>query len=562
MLVAATVVLYLVAAPLVLLLVSSVKATGEHLPFEAGPLTLNNYATVFLDVRTYVILGNTALFAVGVLAEGFALALIFAWLVDRTNLPLRNVVFALVLVPMAIPGMLAAIGWILLLGPGAGVINVALRGLLGLSGNQGPISILTLGGMIFVEGLRMVPTMFLMLTAALRMMDPSLEEQSRVAGRGPFATARHVTFPVMLPALLAAFIYFAIATAESFEVPGVLGFSAGVTVFSTQIFWATHPDPGLPDYGLASTLSLVLLGAAILMLSAYFRLTRHAERYRTITGRGYRPRTVDLGVWRYPALAGALVYLIVAVVLPFLVLFWGSLFPFFQAPSAASLARASFRAYASALNYPGVGLAVTNTLILALTAATVTVGLVTLTSSAVVHTKLPGRRLLDVLTFLPQAVPGVVVGLAVLLVYLSFPNPLYGTIWVVAIGVTTKYLAFSSRTIQAAYVQIHQELIEAAQVCGSPWQMTLRRVTAPLVAPALVNAWIWTFVHGMRDLTIPLMLSTPQNVVVSTLIWNLWDGGHVPETCVLAVGLIVLLGTVTFTARILVERRTARYAQL
>jgi iron(III) transport system permease protein len=551
------VVAYLVGAPLVLLAVSSVKSTKDLLPFENSPWTLANYAQVFGSVETYQLLGNTFVFAAGAIAVGFSFALAFAWLVDRTDLPLRNLVFTLLLVPMAIPGLLAAIGWILLLGPGAGLVNVALRGVLGLpAGTQGPLDVFSLWGMIGVEGLRMVPTMFLMFTAALRVMDPALEEQARVSGAAPARMVRCITLPLLLPALLAALMYFAIASIESFEVPGVLGFTAGVRVFSTQIFWATHPDPGLPDYGLASTLSSILVALALVMMWIYFRVTRRAERFVTVTGRGYRPKRVALGAWRTPALAMVALYLGISVVLPFGVLVWSSLLPFFQPPGPDAFATVSLAAYARVAAYPGIARVIVNTLVVSVSAATVAVALVTLTSWMTVRARLRGARALDVLTFVPLAIPGIVVGLATMLVFLSFPNPIYGTVWIIVVAATTKFLAFAGRSVGAAQLQLHPELEEASHVSGARWALTMRRILVPLLAPSLLNAWLWVFIHAMRELSIPLMLATPDNLVLSTLIWRFWDNGQVRETSVLAVVLVLVLGTVTFASRVTLERRS------
>jgi iron(III) transport system permease protein len=271
---------------------------------------------------------NTVLFTVGSLAVGLPLAITLAWLLERTAIPGRGWISTLILVPMTIPSLLSAIAWIQLLDPRIGLVNVALRGALGLAADTGPFDIYSLTGMCFVQGLRLVPSAYLMIAASFRAMDPSLEEQSAMAGRGVAQTTWKVTLPIMRPALLAALIYYLIVVIESFDIPGLLGFTARVRVLSTAIYWATHSEVGLPDYGLASALGAIVLVMALLLMWAYHRLTAHQERFATVTGKGYRPRQIDLRAWKAPALALSALYIFIAVLLPFLVLLWTSVQPF------------------------------------------------------------------------------------------------------------------------------------------------------------------------------------------------------------------------------------------
>src|SRR5512145_69763 len=339
------VVSYLLLVPLIILLYASVKSTEDKLPFEATGTTLANYTTVLTSPSTLPIFLNTFYFTAGSLAIGLPLAVLMAWLLERTAIPARRWIAALILVPMTIPSLLSAIAWIQLLDPRIGLVNVVLRNVFGLPGDTGPFDIYTLYGMCFVQGLRLVPSAFLMIAASFRAMDPSLEEQSAMAGRGVAQTTLRITLPIMRPALLAMLIYYIIVVIESFDIPGLLGFTARVRVLSTAIYWATHSEVGLPDYGLASALGALVLGIALLLMWFYQRLTAHHERFTTITGKGYRPRQINLGAWTAPATALCLVYVALAVVLPFLMLLWTSLQPFYSVPSADSLARVSLEGY-------------------------------------------------------------------------------------------------------------------------------------------------------------------------------------------------------------------------
>lgn len=239
-------VFYLVLGPLAIALLTTFKKR-DTLPFEPGPFTLENYAEVFLDPATWTLMVNTLVFAGGSLILGMSLAIILGWLVERSDIPHRELFFSLIVAPMAIPGMMAAIAWIFLLHPKIGLFNLLLRGGLDLPMMDGPFNIYTLWGMIFIEGFRMVPTIFLMTSGSFRSMDPALEEASLVAGKSRLVTSLKITLPLIWPAILAALLYFLIVAMEVFEIPGVLGMNAGIHVFSTRIYWAVHP----PQWGSA-----------------------------------------------------------------------------------------------------------------------------------------------------------------------------------------------------------------------------------------------------------------------------------------------------------------------
>ncbi|HUK40697.1 MAG TPA: hypothetical protein VLX11_06635, partial [Candidatus Acidoferrales bacterium] len=428
------VVSYLVIVPLITLLYASVRSTEDKLPFETTTTTLANYALVFSSPATPTLLLNTLFFTVGSLAVGLPLAIIFAWLLERTAIPGRGWIASLILVPMTIPSLLSAIAWVQLLDPRIGWINVVLRSLLRLSADAGPLDIYSLGGMCFVQGLRLVPSAYLMIAASFRAMDPSLEEQSAMAGKGITQTTLRVTLPIVRPALLAALIYYVIVVVESFDIPGLLGFTARVRVLSTAIYWATHSEVGLPDYGLASALGTVILVMALILMWLYHRLTVHQERFATITGKGYRPRQIDLGRWTLPALSLSMIYVIVAVVLPFVMLLWTSVQPFYVPPSMESLQRATLEGYMNIWRDGSVARSIWNTVVLALVTAVATMVLSVLVSWFVVRRRQNSgglTRYLATVSFLPQGVPSIVIGLALIFVYIRFPIPIYGTLWII-----------------------------------------------------------------------------------------------------------------------------------
>lgn len=553
------VVFYLVLGPLATVILSSIKASKDRLPFEATPFSLNNYVEAYLDPTTYQLLLNTAIFAGGSLIFGITLAVFFAWLVERTDMPGRNLVYTLMLLPMAMPGLLTSMGWVLLLSPRIGFINVFLRTLFGLPGPEGPFNIYTLWGMIFVSGLSVVPTSFLMIVGAFRNMDPALEEASAVSGFGVFSTLRRITLPLMLPAILSTVIYFFILVIEMFEVPLVIGTTAGIRVFSTSIYYAIHPDSGLANYGMASTLAMIVLVLSVVLIYVYGRMTKRAEQFATITGKGYRPRLIKLGPWKYMGLASISLFLILKVIFPFIILLWGSLRPYYSPPSLKSLSGVSFDVYRTLWTYPGLGQAAFNTLIIGVATGILVMLLSSIVSWIVVRTHTVYSRALAVVSFLPVAIPGVVIGLAVMILYLFVPIPIYGTVWIIVVALSTRYIAFGVRTMSAALMQIHKELEEASALSSASWGKTFWRVSVPLLLPSIMNGWLWVLLHASRDTAIVFMLAIIKNRVLANILWTAWSQGEVPTACALGVSLMLFLGLAVFAGRYFVTRRIPVY---
>ena len=225
--------LWLILAPLVLLLLFSFRHGN---PWQPGSLTLQNYVDAYANPQTYTMLWNTAVLALASTFISLSIAVFFAFLTERTDMPLRNVAWGLMLVPMAVPGLLFGVSWTFLLSPKIGLINAWLRSLLGLFGiemSEGPLNIFSLWGMVFLEGIRGVTTIFLMVVGAFRAMDPNLEEASRVAGATDRTTFRRIFVPLLTPALFAAAIYSFMTSLESLEIPMIIGLPAGIHVLPT-----------------------------------------------------------------------------------------------------------------------------------------------------------------------------------------------------------------------------------------------------------------------------------------------------------------------------------------
>jgi iron(III) transport system permease protein len=539
------VVFLLVSVPLFFLVLGSFSTAQLPTDFSLDTMGLVNYVKVYSDPGTYELFTNTFIYVAGSVLLGISLAVVLAWLVERTNMPGKVWIYAGVPMTLAVPGMLQAMAWVLLLSPRIGFINKSLQSLFGLE--EAPINVYSLGGMIFLEGLRLVPTAFLMLVPLMRGMDPALEEAAAVSGARPFSTARKITLRLLAPGLVAVMIYQAMTALEVFEIPGILGLPAGIYVFSTKIYAVVRSATFLPVYGQANALAMVYLVIALVTTFFYMRLISRAERFTIITGKGYRPRQIDLGRWRYPAYSLIVLYLFLAIVLPFLVFVYASFLPFLQAPSLATLPTLTLKNYRFLAQYGEVATALNNTLLMVLITATTTVILSFFVSLVIVRSKFWARKLLDQLAFIPHAIPGIVMGIAFFWVFLKVDFlPIYGTIWAMSIGFTAGFLSYGTRSMNAALLQVHKELEEAAYVSGAPPWRTLWRVFLPLMMPTFVGVWIWVVLHAVRIAGLPLILyEGPQNQVLSILIWNMWDEGYVPA--VAAIGTLLMLSLLLLT---------------
>jgi iron(III) transport system permease protein len=543
--------------PLITLLYASVTAGENVLPFEAHGVTLANYVRAFGDPSLYKILGLTAVFATGSTALGIAIAVFFAWMIERTDVPCRMFFFVAIIAPMAIPNMIYALAWTQLLNPNNGLINDWVHAL----GIEGSFDVFTLPGMILVQGLAIASHSFLLIAAAFRVLDPTWEEQSAIAGKGRFATVRRIVLPALKPALLAAVIFFLVVAMETFDIPGTLGLTSRIHLLSTEIFWATHPEGGgLPDYGLASTLSVLLVAAALILISIYQRQVRHAERFVTIGARGYASRRVALGEWKWPMFALALVIVGFAAVLPILMLVWRSLISFYTPPALQALDTVSLAAYGSLFENFDLATVAANTATVTLVSGFVTVAIASLAAWLMLRADVApnSRRQMRVLAFLPQSVPSIVIGFALVLVFISAPVAIYGTVWIIAFGMIIKYIAYSTGMMSAAQMQIARDLEEASSIAGAGFARTYRRIVLPLLAPALINCLLWVMIHVVRDLSIPLMLYTPESEVIATKVWTLWENGSVPEAAALGVLTVLVLAALLGAGRLalLLWRRT------
>lgn len=549
--------LWVVGAPLFFLISLSLRRGS---PISPGDFTFSNYLTVYLSPLTYPALLNTVIYAGAVSVFGLALATLLAWLIERTNMPARNWAWTMMLLPIAMPGLLSSMAWILLLQPKTGILNLPIRGALSMVGvplDTGPLNIFTLQGMIFVEAIRGSTTLFLMMVGAFRLMDPSLEEAAMVSGASTLRTFRKITMSLMLPAILAAGMYAFLGNLDDFETPLLIGLPAGVYLLPTLIYFTAYQSP---QHGLAAAYTSLFLIITLVMVVVYYRvILRHTGKFTSITGKGFRPRRVALGRWRYPAFGVFVAYAGLTIGIPVLVLVYASLLPVYEVPSLQALAKMSFANYALMLQDDTIIGSLVNTVVMASITATATMVLSFLVSWLVVRQRIKAGVALDALAFVPHSIPTVAIGLALVIFYLHpavrAVLPIYGTVLLMSLALATRFLAFGTRTSNAAMTQVNKELEEAAYLSGATKITTMLRVTLPLLLPTFIAGWIWVAAHSFRNLTIPLMLATPGNQTIATTLYVYWERrADFSLASALGVTLLFGIGTVVFLARQMIAR--------
>ncbi|WP_345250803.1 iron ABC transporter permease [Pigmentiphaga soli] len=539
---------YLVLMPLGFLVWESF-----HTPATASQpavFTLDNYLQTYTDPQTFKLLTNSVTFAVGTSLLAFVIGTALAWMNERTNTPFKSLFFALSIIPLIIPGILFTISWIFLASPKIGIINLVAQRWLGMDSPL--LSVYSMWGMIWVEALQYSPMAFLFMSAAFRSMDPSLEESAMMSGASVPQIVWRVTLKLTWPAIVATILVIFIRSIESFEVPALLGLPVGIYVFTSAIYDAIQQYPS--KIGLGATYSITLL--LITTAGIYFqsRLSSKGGRYSTVTGKGFRPRTMDLGKWRYLTAAIFIAYFFLIVVLPFLVLVWASFQKFYGVPSLDALKNASFDAYRYVLSRPNLLDSMWNSLLLALGSATIIMLVTSVICWIVVKTRIPGRWLLDNLTSMPMVFPGLVLGLALMVFYLEFDVGIYGTMWIMLVAYVTRFLPYGLRYNMTSMLQIHKELEESAQMSGASWSTMFWRVILPLLKPGLFAGWLYIVIVSIRELSSSILLYSPGSEVVAISIWELWENGQYVELSALGVLFILALFVLVMVAQSIGKR--------
>jgi iron(III) transport system permease protein len=466
-----------------------------------------------------------------------------AWMLHRTNMPAREILSALIMIPFFIPEIVMAFAWMGLGSPEVGLLNLLGRWLLNTT--TAVIDIFGPYGIILVAWFCETPILYVFVSTGFLNMDPSLEEAARVAGAGTLKTMMRITFPLVLPSIVSGMILQAIRSLEMFSIPAVLGMPSRFYVLSTQIYSYLARYP--PYYGTAAALSVAML-VMTSMFIIFQRWVMARGRYVTVTGRGYRPSLIDIGKFRSLALGFVFLYFLVSTALPIfaLVLMAFEKFVTFD-PSDMQFTLNNFRWLAT---YPVTLRALENSLFLGLVGAALAILLTTMISLILVRTKAPGRGLLSFLCFMPVSVPSIVLAVGLLLAWLPvrFP-PIYGTIWLLLVAYVTRHLPYGTSAVSSSLLSVHEELEEAGRVSGASWLRTLATVTMPLIKSGLLGGWMLMFIFFFRELSASVLLYATGSEVVSVVIFDLWNEGRIVELSAFSVIMMVIIFVVVVIAQ-------------
>ena len=516
--------------------------------------TLQHWANLF-DPRLWTdVIPNTLIVGLGAVAVALFFAGPMAWLIVRTTIPLKKTLLTCVALVMVLPPFVKSMGWVLLLNERVGIVNRILVGILPIESLS--LSVNNVWGIAWVMGLTLMPTTFFLIAGPMRQMDPAMEEAASICGVSRFKTFFYVTMPLVWPAALAAGIFTFMTAISLFEVPAIIvGLGGGTPVLATEMFFAVYREDGTTiRYGAAGVYAVLMMIPSLVGLYFYFKVINKAHRFSVVTGKGYRPHDVDIGRWKWPALAFIGLFLLCAAVLPLLWLIWISLASF-RLPSLEAMAHLNFQYYDLGYIVSSFGgwEVILNTLLLIFWVCVGVIFFSIMISWVVVRTELKIRRLVDGAAILPHAIPGLAFAFAIFIAVLILQIKtgwiaLVGTLSLLVTANVLNHLSYTTRVTNAALIQVHNELEEAARVCGLSPMKTIFFIVIPLIRPALVFATVWVALRTFRELTMALFLTGTDNKVMAVQVWLLWNEGGLAQAAAGAVvmtigcGILLLIG--------------------
>lgn len=512
--------------PLYQVLVRSVIVNGQ--------LSFQNYAAVFGRTRNYLAIWNSLWVSVVATLLATVIGTFAAFIVQRTDVRFKHLLRFLLILPFAIPPLFAAMGWVQLVGP-VGILSNAYKSLAGV--HSVPWTIYGAVGIIFVLGITKYPFVFITVAGALQRMDASLEEAARTSGASTFRIMRDVTLPLVRPAIIGGALLAFVSCIDNFGIPAVLGLRVQFQVLTTRIYEALT----IPDLPLATAMSMLLVGMAVLAIWALGRFEGRAGEHAIIAGKSIRPQVIALGGGRNWVTLGMFLVVIVIVLLPLFALLVTSLQPYYGAPLTAE--NITGRNYEAVLSSTAARRGIRNSLLLAPLAATILVIVTAPLAFLNVRARLRGAAALDAIGMVPFALPGSVIGVGMILAWSNpaFGPTLYGTLWILLVAYLMRYMAYGLRSARASLVQIHPSLEEAGAASGANRMRTLRDITFPLMRPGMIAAWILIFMSAFNELTVSVLIWSARNETIGVWIFLMQDSGFPGRASALAVAILPII---------------------
>lgn len=518
---------FLVLYPILMLLLGALtNANPVTDGIHAADISLANFITVLGNENVHFALANSLIACTGGTALAVIIGLGFAWVVVRTNTPWKGLIATAGLLPLFAPPLVAGVAWAILGSPRSGLLNTLLAGM----GIDWRINLYSMGGLIAVFGMYYAPYVYMFTSAALRNMDPALEEAAEISGASAWRTMFTVTFPLIAPAIISGMLLSFIVMLGIYGIPAVLGAPAKLPVLTTYIFTLTAWSP--PLYGTAASVAIILMVVTGVLVVAQQKVLS-GRSFTTVAGKAFRPRSLNLGPWRFFTLGLAMLYLFIVVILPCAALIIAAFRKFLFIRDFTSLI--DMRAYS--LGHferlwanPLVLRSITNTMEVGFITAIIGGALAFAIGYTVTRTDVPGRRAIDVVSTLPVAIPGLVVGVAYLWAWIGLPGGLYGTIWILALAFIARFIPDTVKALSTSLMQIHKELEEASWLCGRGTLATIRLVVLPLARPGVIAAMTLLFILAIRELGSSLFLYSSKSMVMAVLLLDYYDGGNIGIT--------------------------------
>ena len=539
---------FLVIYPVSMLLLGALTNTNPVVDgFGVFDLSFANFITVLGNPNVHVALANSLIACGGGTALAVVIGLTFSWVVVRTNTPGKKFIAAASMLPLFVPPLVAAVAWSVLASPKSGLLNTVLAAW----GIDWRFNIYSMGGMIAIFGIYYAPYVYMFTASALRNMDPSLEEAAEVSGASALRTMFTVTFPLIAPAILSGMLLSFIVMLGIYGIPAVLGAPGDIPVLTTYIFKLTNWSP--PLYSTAASVAIILMVVTGFLVWLQHRIVSRRS-YTTVAGKAFRPALLNLGPWRYFTLGLAIVYLFVVVVLPTAALIISAFRKFMFIRTMASLfdeRQYSLVHFDRLFANPLAMRSIWNTMEVGIITAIVGGLFAFAIGYTINRTNLPGRRSIDVISTLPVAIPGLVIGVAYLWAWIGLPGGLYGTIWILALAFVARFMPDTVKALSTSLLQIHRELEEAAWICGKSLLGTIRTIVLPLARPGVIAAMTLLFVLAIRELGSSLFLYTSNTMVMAVLLLDYYEGGNVGITAAFSLVQMVLLAVVIGIANLL-----------
>jgi iron(III) transport system permease protein len=541
---AVLIMLCLTGVPILFLLVSSLNIAP---PGKVGVYGVQNWVRAFSDAGTLSALWMSFLIALTRLLPAMLLSVLVAWLIARTDMPGGNTLEFLCWAAYFVPDFPLVLAWILLLDPNFGFLNTLLTALPFVDGP--PFNPYSFWGIIWVHtSTGGIWFKVMLLTPVFRRLGAALEEAARVSGADTWTTLRRVTFPVLSPMILAIAALSFIRGLESFNTELLLGLPAGIYVYATRIYDYTRSEP--PAFGEATALGSVFLAVLTILAFYYQRYLRGKRKFTVVTGQGYSTSRVELGKWKYVALGGCILYFTVMMLLPLVFLVLGSFmrrYGFFHISNPFTLVH-----WQNMLSDPIFLVSLKNSLVIASLTAVAGIVLYSLMAYLIVSKRTVASPLLDFLCWLPWVVPGILMSLGLLWLFLATPlrSVLYGSVWGIALAMTIKDSPVTTQAFRAAFLQLGPELEEAARVSGASWWCAYRRVLLPLLAPMIATVGLLNFGSALTSVSTPVLLYSAQSRPLAILLLEYSFSGELERAAALG-----LLMTALISAMMLVGRK-------